>query len=87
MREYDELKDELKYEDNLNMKNKHYGFVSLLSKKFPSQVMVDLTEVCNLACIHCTHPEFKLHCLWKEDVGSELNKNDKRGFNSWKRYN
>ena len=26
MREYDELKDELKYEDNLNMKNKHYGF-------------------------------------------------------------
>ena len=24
MREYDELKDELKYEDNLNMKNKHW---------------------------------------------------------------
>ena len=52
MREYDELKDELKYEDNLNMKNEHYGFVGRLSKKFPSQVMVDLTEVCNLACIH-----------------------------------
>ena len=75
MREYDELKDELKYEDNLNMKNKHYGFVGRLSKKFPSQVMVDLTEVCNLACIHCTHPEFKLSTVYgKRMLDPELNK-------------
>ena len=75
MREYDELKDELKYEDNLNMKNEHYGFVGRLSKKFPSQVMVDLTEVCNLACIHCTHPEFKLSTVYgKRMLDPELNK-------------
>ena len=74
MREYDELKDELKYEDNLNMKNEHYGFVGRLSKKFPSQVMVDLTEVCNLACIHCTH-EFKLSTVYgKRMLDPELNK-------------
>ena len=36
-----------------------YGFYERLSKEFPSQVMVDITEVCNLACIHCTHPQFK----------------------------
>lgn len=36
-----------------------YDFHGRLSSKFPSQVMVDVTEVCNLACIHCTHPEFK----------------------------
>ena len=33
-----------------------YGFYERLSKEFPSQVMVDITEVCNLGCIHCTHP-------------------------------
>ena len=36
-----------------------YGFNGRLSSDFPSQVMVDITEVCNLACIHCTHPKFK----------------------------
>ncbi len=36
-----------------------YGFSEHLSSLFPSQVMVDLTEVCNLACKHCPHPTFK----------------------------
>ena len=39
--------------------NNNYGFVGRLSPEFPSQVMLDITEVCNLACIHCTHPAFK----------------------------
>jgi MoaA/NifB/PqqE/SkfB family radical SAM enzyme len=39
--------------------NKKYGFNGRLSKVFPSQLMVDITEVCNLACIHCPHPSFK----------------------------
>lgn len=36
-----------------------YGFHGRLKAEFPSQVIVDITEVCNLACIHCPHPEFK----------------------------
>jgi MoaA/NifB/PqqE/SkfB family radical SAM enzyme len=36
-----------------------YGFYGRLREAFPSQVIVDVTEVCNLACIHCPHPDFK----------------------------
>lgn len=36
-----------------------YGFRDRLTADFPSQVIVDVTEVCNLACIHCPHPDFK----------------------------
>lgn len=36
-----------------------YGFVEPFQPDFPSQVIIDLTEVCNLACIHCPHPAFK----------------------------
>ena len=36
-----------------------YGFYDRLKAEFPSQVIVDMTEVCNLACVHCPHPEFK----------------------------
>lgn len=36
-----------------------YDFGGRLKAAFPSQVIVDITEVCNLACIHCPHPEFK----------------------------
>lgn len=36
-----------------------YGFYDRLKADFPSQVIIDVTEVCNLACIHCPHPEFK----------------------------
>ena len=37
-----------------------YGFNGRLSEFFPSQLMVDITEVCNLGCIHCPHPSFKV---------------------------
>jgi len=36
-----------------------YGFYGRLTQDFPSQIVVDITEVCNLACIHCPHPDFK----------------------------
>lgn len=36
-----------------------YGFYDRLKATFPSQILVDVAEVCNLACIHCPHPEFK----------------------------
>lgn len=36
-----------------------YGFYDRLNSSFPSQVIVDITEVCNLACVHCPHPTFK----------------------------
>ena len=36
-----------------------YGFGGRLSTTFPSQVVADTTEICNLACVHCSHPEFK----------------------------
>ena len=40
-------------------KQVRYGFYGRLSPDFPSQICVDVAEVCNLACIHCPHPEFK----------------------------
>lgn len=36
-----------------------YGFVGRLTSEFPSQILMDITEVCNLACTHCPHPDFK----------------------------
>lgn len=36
-----------------------YGFYGRLTPEFPSQILVDITEVCNLGCIHCPHPDFK----------------------------
>ena len=52
-----------------------YGFYERLSKEFPSQVMVDITEVCNLGCIHCTHPKFKLSSAYnKRMINPEINK-------------
>ncbi len=36
-----------------------YGFYGRLSPDFPSQIIIDSTELCNLACIHCPHPAFK----------------------------
>ncbi len=35
-----------------------YGFFGRLKVEFPSQLILDITEICNLACIHCPHPEF-----------------------------
>lgn len=34
---------------------KSYGFRAHLSAAFPSQVIMDVTEACNLQCIHCPH--------------------------------
>lgn len=36
-----------------------YGFYGRLRTEFPSQIIADITEICNLACIHCPHSEFK----------------------------
>ena len=36
-----------------------YGFQGRLNPRFPSQVVVDVCELCNLECIHCAHPAFK----------------------------
>ena len=36
-----------------------YGFGGRLAADFPSQILMDITEVCNLACTHCPHPDFK----------------------------
>lgn len=35
-----------------------YGFYGRLTKSYPSQIVVDVTQVCNLACIHCPHGEY-----------------------------
>lgn len=35
-----------------------YGFINHLTEEFPSQIMVDVTEYCNLKCVHCPHPSF-----------------------------
>jgi MoaA/NifB/PqqE/SkfB family radical SAM enzyme len=40
-------------------KEVRYGFYGRLSAAFPSQIIIDSTELCNLACIHCPHPTFK----------------------------
>ncbi len=36
-----------------------HGFGGRLSAAFPSQVIIDVTEICNLACVHCPHPAFR----------------------------
>lgn len=36
----------------------HYGFQAHLGSNFPSQIIIDVTEYCNLACIHCPHEAF-----------------------------
>lgn len=35
-----------------------YGFQKHLSSEYPSQIVVDITEYCNLRCIHCPYPAF-----------------------------
>ena len=35
-----------------------YDFGGRLTADFPSQINMDITEVCNLACTHCPHPDF-----------------------------
>ena len=42
-----------------------YDFNEVLTRDFPSQVTVNITEVCNLACTHCPHPVFKTQSFYK----------------------
>lgn len=35
-----------------------YDFGGRLTADFPSQIIMDIAEVCNLACTHCPHPDF-----------------------------
>lgn len=36
-----------------------YGFESAAAESFPPMVVMDVTNVCNLACVHCAHPVIK----------------------------
>jgi MoaA/NifB/PqqE/SkfB family radical SAM enzyme len=45
--------------DNASCLVPNYGFSGRLCAEFPSQVIIDTTELCNLACTHCPHPQFK----------------------------
>jgi len=47
-----------------------YGFYGRLKAGFPSQVIVDNTELCNLECVHCAHSIFKKS---KHYTGRSLN--------------
>ncbi len=52
-----------------------YSFNGYLKEEFPSQVMLDIAEVCNLGCIHCAHPKFKESDHYaKSMLDPELNK-------------
>jgi MoaA/NifB/PqqE/SkfB family radical SAM enzyme len=42
-----------------------YGFYGRLREEFPSQIIADITEVCNLACIHCAHADFEKSSLFQ----------------------
>lgn len=73
---------------------REYGFQGRLKAEFPSQIIVDVTEVCNLACIHCPHPEFKKSVYYEgRHLNPELNtklvdevKTDGQGFTQYIRY-
>jgi MoaA/NifB/PqqE/SkfB family radical SAM enzyme len=45
--------------ETTNTSEVKYGFYDRLKSEFPSQIIVDATEICNLACVHCPHPTFK----------------------------
>lgn len=39
--------------------NENFKFGGRLTQNFPSQIIVDITELCNLECIHCPHVSWK----------------------------
>lgn len=43
----------------MSIETEKYGFQGRLSEPFPSQIIVDATDICNLECRHCPHPTFK----------------------------
>jgi molybdenum cofactor biosynthesis enzyme MoaA len=49
----------------MNTTSAEYGFSGRLSAIFPSQIIADITEQCNLSCIHCSHAEYKKNPLYK----------------------
>lgn len=52
-----------------------YDFGGRLKAVFPSQIVVDLTERCNLACIHCGHESFvKSECYSGKDMDEAVHK-------------
>lgn len=46
-------------------RNIKYGFSGHLSPEFPSQIVIDVTEHCNLSCIHCPHDNFVRSNIFK----------------------
>jgi biotin carboxyl carrier protein len=40
-------------------RNAGYGFSGRMRPEFPSQVIIDVTESCNLACLHCPQEAFR----------------------------
>lgn len=42
----------------ISLSDVEYGFGARLTADFPSQIIMDITELCNLACTHCPHPDF-----------------------------
>lgn len=49
-----------------------YGFPNESARRFPSNIMMDVTNVCNLRCVHCPHRSFSrkkgyvpTHLDWK----------------------
>lgn len=52
-----------------------YGFGGRLTKEFPSQINVDLTYLCNLACVHCPHSSMEPQAIGTEhSLSIALNK-------------
>jgi sulfatase maturation enzyme AslB (radical SAM superfamily) len=45
--------------DNTTDTTVAYDFYGRLKAQFPSQILADITEICNLSCVHCPHPDFK----------------------------
>ena len=41
-----------------SLSESEYNFGGRLAADFPSQILMDITEICNLACTHCPHPTF-----------------------------
>ena len=76
------------------MTSNQYGFHDRLHAAFPSQVVVDVTERCNLACVHCGHEAFARGELYTgadlpRDVHTELVRQireDGRGITGYIRY-
>ena len=36
-----------------------YGFYDRLRENMPSQIIIDIDQNCNYACVHCPHGKFR----------------------------